>query len=59
MAADERALRHHANAFVEKGCLGDRQALLLEVKAVDALDKTSVGKVNKRALREKHLSSGW
>ncbi len=29
-------------------------ALLLRVKAVEAIDKTSVGKTNKVALRQKH-----
>jgi len=51
---DAKALRHHAHAYVEKG-LVNRQAVLLEVKLVDAIDKTSVGKVNKVALREKYL----
>ncbi|BDG01954.1 fatty acid--CoA ligase [Anaeromyxobacter oryzae] len=53
-APDERTLHAHVKGYVEKGVLG-RQALLLEVKGVDAIDRTSVGKVNKRALREKHL----
>jgi acyl-CoA synthetase (AMP-forming)/AMP-acid ligase II len=57
VAPGERELHAHVKAYVEKGFLG-KQALLLEVKAVDALEKTSVGKVNKRALREKHLSPG-
>jgi fatty-acyl-CoA synthase len=48
-----RELHHHAHAYVEKGLL-PKQVALLEVKRVDAIDKTSVGKVNKRALREKH-----
>jgi fatty-acyl-CoA synthase len=51
---DAKALRRHAHTYVEKG-LVNRQAVLLEVKLVDAIDKTSVGKVNKVALREKHL----
>jgi fatty-acyl-CoA synthase len=52
-APTERDLHHHVKAYVEKGLL-TKQALILETKAVDAIDKTSVGKVNKRALREKH-----
>ncbi len=32
-----------------------RQAVLLEVRLVDAIAKTSVGKVNKVALRQKYL----
>ncbi len=54
---DERALRHHAHAFVEKGVV-NRQAVLLEIRLVEAIDKTSVGKVNKVALRQKHLPQG-
>lgn len=53
-AVDERALRHHAHAFVEKG-LVTRQAVVMEFRLVDAIEKTSVGKVNKVALRQRHL----
>jgi fatty-acyl-CoA synthase len=56
-AADEKTLRHHAHTFVEKGMV-TRQAVLLEIRIVDAIDKTSVGKVNKVALRQKHLPQG-
>jgi len=54
---DEKALRHHAHEFVEKGVV-NRQAVLLEIRLVEAIDKTSVGKVNKVALRQKHLPQG-
>jgi fatty-acyl-CoA synthase len=50
----DRDLHHHLKSWVERGVL-PKQALLLEAKRVDAIDRTSVGKVNKRALREKHL----
>jgi len=53
-APGERELHQHVKECVEQGRLG-RQALLLVVKGVEAIEKTSVGKVNKRALREKHL----
>lgn len=33
-----------------------KQVILTRVKFVDVIDKTSVGKVNKKRLREKHLS---
>jgi fatty-acyl-CoA synthase len=56
-ATDEKTLRDHAHTFVEKGMV-TRQAVLLEIKLVDAIDKTSVGKVNKVALRQKHLPQG-
>ncbi|WP_242346408.1 fatty acid--CoA ligase [Anaeromyxobacter terrae] len=48
-----RELHHHVHAYVQKGLL-PKQVAVLEVKRVEAIDKTSVGKVNKRALREKH-----
>jgi fatty-acyl-CoA synthase len=50
---DERALRHHAHAFVEKGVV-TRQVVLLEVRLVEAIARTSVGKVDKVALRRLH-----
>jgi fatty-acyl-CoA synthase len=50
----ERDLALHAHGFVDKGMI-TRQAVLLKVKLVDAIDKTSVGKINKVALRQKHL----
>ena len=53
-AVTERDLQHHAHGFVEKGIL-PKQVALLHVKFVEALEKTSVGKVNKLALRQKHL----
>ena len=56
-ALDEKALRHHAHAFVEKG-LVTRQAVVMEFRLVEAIDRTSVGKVNKVALRQKHLPQG-
>ena len=53
---DEKTLRHHAHAFVEKGVV-TRRAVLLEIRLVEAIDKTSVGKVNKVALRARHLGA--
>jgi fatty-acyl-CoA synthase len=53
-AASERALLAHARTFVDKGVL-PKQVVVLAVKHVDAIDRTSVGKVNKVALRQKHL----
>ena len=38
---------------MEKGLLS-KLAVLLHVRFVDALEKTSVGKLNKRAMRERH-----
>jgi fatty-acyl-CoA synthase len=49
----EKDLQHHAREYVEKGLL-PKQVVVLSVKFVDALERTSVGKVNKLALRRKH-----
>lgn len=48
-----KELRRHIRGFVDKGVIS-RQVVLLKVKFVDTIDKTSVGKINKRLLREKH-----
>lgn len=50
-----RQLLSHISQFIEKGMLS-KQAMLLKVKVVDAIDKTSVGKTDKKTLRIKHLS---
>lgn len=50
----ERDLHAHVRAYVDRGVL-PKQVILLAVKAVDAIEKTSVGKVNKVELRRKHL----
>ncbi len=50
----EKTLTTYARRYAEKGMLS-KHALLLRVRFVDAIDKTSVGKVNKVALREKYL----
>jgi fatty-acyl-CoA synthase len=50
----ERDLVHHVKEYADKGIV-NKQVVLLKVKLVEAIDKTSVGKVNKVALREKHL----
>ncbi|HET8542811.1 MAG TPA: AMP-binding protein, partial [Anaeromyxobacter sp.] len=51
--ATERDLQHHARDYVDKGLL-PKQVVTLHVRFVDAIERTSVGKVNKRALRERH-----
>lgn len=50
----EKNLLVHVQEHVDRGLL-PRQALVLSVKFVEALDKTSVGKVNKLMLRQKYL----
>ncbi len=49
----EKELLHHVREFVDKGILS-KQAVLLKVRFIEAVDRTSVGKVNKRLLREKY-----
>ncbi|MGI9536713.1 MAG: fatty acid--CoA ligase, partial [Desulfocapsaceae bacterium] len=44
----------HVKSFIDKGMMS-KLALLLEVKYVDMIDKTSVGKINKKVLRETFL----
>jgi fatty-acyl-CoA synthase len=50
----EKELHHHVRERVDMGTL-NKQVVVLAVKFVDAIDKTSVGKINKVALRQKHL----
>ncbi len=50
----EKELVRHVRAYIDKG-LVSKLALLVEVRQVEAIDKTSVGKINKRVLREKFL----
>lgn len=52
--ANERDIQHHMKDFVHKGLM-NRNCLLIHAKFVDAIDKTSVGKINKKLLREKYL----
>ncbi len=49
----DKDLIQHIRGFVDKGII-TKQAVLLKVRFVEAIDKTSVGKINKKALREKY-----
>ncbi len=49
----EKELQLHIHGFIDKGIIS-KQVILLKIKFVEAIDKTSVGKVNKKALREKY-----
>ena len=53
-APTPRQIIRHLSHFIEKGLLS-KQAMLLKMKLVDAIDKTSVGKIDKKNLRIKHL----
>ena len=48
----------HAQSYVERGVVSSYAVKLLEVRFVDVIDKTSVGKVNKVALRQKYAKTG-
>jgi fatty-acyl-CoA synthase len=50
----EKELHHLLNDHAHRGTL-NKQVVVAAVRFVDAIDKTSVGKVNKVALRQKHL----
>ena len=51
-----KALRQHIRGFVDKGIVS-KQVVVLKVKLVEAIDKTSVGKINKKLLRKKYGES--
>ncbi len=53
---NEKELLQHVRGFIDKGIIS-KQLILLKVKFVENIDKTSVGKINKRLLREKHTDS--
>jgi fatty-acyl-CoA synthase len=53
--ATEKELCTHVRTYADKGVL-PREAFLLKVRFVDAIDKTSVGKINKVALRARYLA---
>ncbi|MBP1728726.1 MAG: AMP-dependent synthetase and ligase [Deltaproteobacteria bacterium] len=50
---NEKDLTHLVREYADKG-LVNKQVVLLKVRFVDAIDKTSVGKVSKVTLREKY-----
>ena len=49
----EKDITHHVREYADKG-LVNKQVVLMKVRFVDGIDKTSVGKVSKVALREKY-----
>ncbi len=53
-AVTEKELSTHVKNYADKGVL-PREAFLIKIKFVDAIDKTGIGKINKVALRAKHL----
>jgi fatty-acyl-CoA synthase len=55
-ATTEKDLLSHLRGFIDKGIIS-KQVVLLRVQFVEAIDKTSVGKINKRVLREKYQAA--
>ncbi len=49
----EKELLLHAKEFIKKGIMA-RESMLLKIKFVDSIDKTSIGKVDKKELRKKY-----
>mgnify|MGYP000932877214 CR=1 FL=1 len=43
----------HVKGYIDRGIL-PRESILMKITFVDAIDKTSVGKTDKRALRAKY-----
>jgi len=50
----EKDITHHVREYADKGIV-TKQVVLVKVRFVESIDKTSVGKINKVALREKYL----
>ena len=53
---NEKELISFVRGFVDSGRL-TRHALMLKVLVVDEINKTSVGKIDKKLLRKKHLNT--
>ncbi len=49
----EKELLHYIRGFVDKGLIS-KQIVLLKIEFVDGIEKTSVGKTDKKLLREKY-----
>ncbi len=50
---DAKEITNHVRSFIDKGLLS-KLALLINFRYVETIDKTSVGKINKKLLREKY-----
>ncbi|MDY0189776.1 MAG: fatty acid--CoA ligase [Desulfuromonas sp.] len=53
---NEKEILRHVRSFIDKGMIS-KQVVLLKVIFVEAIDKTSVGKINKRVLRERYSAT--
>lgn len=50
----ERSILSHTKEFIKKGVMA-RESMLLKILFVESIDKTSVGKIDKKELRKKYL----
>jgi len=50
----EKQIQRHVREYADKGMIS-KQVVLLKTRLVEVIDKTSVGKINKVVLRERHL----
>lgn len=53
----EKEIAQHVKSFVDKGVL-PKEAILLKARLVEAIAKTSVGKISKVTMRELYLKDG-
>ncbi len=53
---NKKELLQHIRGFIDKGIIS-KQLVLLKIELVETIDKTSVGKINKRLLREKYINN--
>ena len=49
----DKEIMLHAKEFIKKGIMA-RESMLLKIKFVESIDKTSIGKVDKKELRKKY-----
>ena len=49
----EKELLLHSKEFIKKGIMA-REGMLLKIKFIESIDKTSVGKIDKKELRKKY-----
>jgi fatty-acyl-CoA synthase len=49
----EKSILSHAKEFIKKGIMA-RESMLLKIQFVESIDKTSVGKIDKKSLRQKY-----
>jgi fatty-acyl-CoA synthase len=54
-SVSEKDITRHMKQYADKG-LVNKQVVLLKVRFVEGIDKTSVGKVSKVTLREKYAA---